>query len=77
MLKNPETPQEKSVLNQINDLGEKCSALFDGVAPVVVFNVAAALLACAMKVTGLTKQHAYDCVDTHWDSAEGFRIRRP
>lgn len=75
----PRDGKERAILEMINDIGQKCSALFEGVPPVVVYNVAGAILAGTFRASGRHKQDAYDCIDVHWDSPDGFiaELRRP
>lgn len=78
-LSEPIDAKGQAHLDAINEIGAKCAALFENQPSVVVYNVAGAILAGAMKAAGLSREHAYSCVDAHWDSPDGLacEIRRP
>lgn len=70
-LETPRSDAERAFLANINEAGNKCAEIISGYPPLVAYNVAAGLLVAAMKAEGLTVQHAYDCIESHWESDDG------
>lgn len=70
-LETPRSHAERRFLANINEAGNKCAEIISGYPPLVAYNVAAGLLAAAMKADGLTIENAYDCLQAHWESEDG------